>query len=193
MAKVVIVKVAQVEKAVSFLVQFEKHTFRSGIRILAYMLRYVARAWNARLDSNVRPQRWQCFDTEEVHTEEFEIAKVVALKIMQREAFLKELSLLQKGKAIKTSSYAQLGLFIDEQGIIRCKGRLEHMLVPDILNAPILVDPEDPLIIAFINNLHICANCTSKNYTLHRVRHEMHGPKLKKKVYGIVSAILVSI
>ena len=173
--RTIAVNVAVNEVQVSFLKEFGKRDFKTSVKALAHVIRFINNAWPKKPD--ISPCKLRHFTTDHIGPDEFSVAQTLALKIMQREAFEKEIGILLKKKPIRTGPFANLDLFLDDQNIIRCRGRLEYMVSPELANAPVLVDTESPFTTAFIGYLHKCANCTSNNYTLHKVRQVMHGLK----------------
>ena len=63
---------------------------------------------------------------------------------------------------------------------------MENLLEPKIKNDPILVHGYHPLIQSYIHYKHIHLNCSSNQYTLHKVRKEFCGPYLTVNVSKIV-------
>ena len=71
--------------------------------------------------------------------EELNHAKHVAIKVMQQDMFGNKLSLLKQKKPVMEGPAKKLNLYLDPDGLIRCKGRLENLPDADISNEPILV------------------------------------------------------
>ena len=183
--RTVAVNVIASEVQQSILREFGSRDFKTSVKALAFVIRFIHKSWPKKPD--IIPCKLRHFTNDHIGPEEFALVQTLAIKIMQKEAFYKEIELLKNKKPIPTGPYATLDLFLDEQDIIRCRGRLEFMVSPEMANAPVLVDTDSPFTTAFIGYQHRCANCSSNNYTLHRVRQVMHGLRLRKKVTNIVS------
>ena len=155
---------------------FNRYRFEKGLRILAYVLRPF-KSKSAQVIN---------FKGKFVSKEELDLAKLIGIKIMQSDMFLEEFNLLKAGKSVKAGICRKWNLFLDSDGIIRCKGRLLNLLEPRIKNDPILVNAKHPFVEGFISYLHWHTNCSSRANTLHNVRKVIHGPHLTTTVKKIV-------
>ena len=117
---------------------------------------------NNRLIKTVAPN----FHRDTITTQELTNAKTIAIKTMQREAFANELAILNNGNTVNHGSNRKYNLFLDPQGIIRCKHRLDNL--PGNEMYPILAHGKHPFIIGYITWKHIHANCSSRQYTLQK-------------------------
>ena len=120
-----------------------------------------------------------------ISKEEFLQGEILAIKTMQRVEFQQELYLLKKGKRIKNGPYAQVKLYLDTNGIIRCHGRLGEPELADY-NTPVLFPERHPLTILYISHLHRCFNCPGTNNTTKVVMRKIHSLKLRKVVQEVV-------
>ena len=170
--KISIYKITVVETKTSVLEYFSNKEFLSGLRTLAILLRVAKQKTISAYKK-----------TEVLSKEEIDEAKITGIKMMQKEMFPTELNALQKGEKIDTPN-RKLNLYLDN-GIIRCRGRLENLLVTDIQNDPILVDGGHPFVRSFIRYYHRHYNCSSKRYTLNKVRRMVHGPNVHKAVDAV--------
>ncbi|CAL4157452.1 unnamed protein product, partial [Meganyctiphanes norvegica] len=164
----------------SLLKFFAKANFETGLRKLAFALRAFPHK-NRKTGTTE-----QNFEKGSVSKQAMDQAKQTAIRIMQADMFGDVLHQLKRGNPIKKGPYRKLNLFIDKQGIIRCMGRLNNLLEPKIKNDPIFVHGKHPFIESFIRYKHHHSNCASKQYTLHKVRQEVHGPSLTVTVNKIV-------
>ena len=121
---------------------------------------------------------------------EMRSAERLAIKTMQLQCFPKELKSLQKGERVQNPKFFQLKLYLDRYGIIRIQGRLrdEHFTKT---NKPILFGYRHPFTILFILNRHKGYNCSSKDYTLNKVRREIHSFKLRRQIVEIVNKCII--
>ena len=122
---------------------------------------------------------------------DFAVGERLAIRTMQREAFPKELELLEKGQKVigPDGEFAQLKLYLDCHGIIRLHGRCNDEALK-IANKPILFAYNHPLTILYILNRHKCLNCSSVNYTLNQIRRDIHSSKLRIQIRELISKCL---
>ena len=168
-----------VEKT-SLLKYFADANFESGLRKTAYILR--AFQHNSRITNFIQP----IHHSDLVTKKELNHAKNVAIKVMQQDMFGNELSLLKQKKSVMEGPAKKLNLYLDPDGLIRCKGRLENLPDADISNEPILVHGRHPFTESFIRYKHMHFNCSSRQYTLHKVRKDVHGPGLTVAVNRVI-------
>ena len=159
---------------------FSISTFEAGLRKMAYLLRWF------KTRSRISASKEVKYDRDFVSKEELDDAKLAAIRVMQSDMFAEELHILNANKEVKKGPCRKWSLFLDSDGIIRCKGRLLNLLEPRIKNNPILVHGHHPFIESYIRYKHLHSNCSSRNYTLHKVRKEFHGPSLTVSVNKIV-------
>ena len=168
----------RIAKQTSFLNFFSGRKFTSSLRILAMLQRI------AKLTS------FKIFATDSMLTkQEIDQAKTTCISIMQREMFPTELQSLEDNTKVKTSN-KKFNLYMDK-GVIKCEGRLTNLHDPDIQNNPILVDGGHPVTRSFIEHYHRHYNCSSKRYTLNKVRTMIDGPNVKKTVDSVCRSCYV--
>ena len=114
----------------------------------------------------------------------------LAIKTMQRECFPEEIKILENGGQVKKNEFCQLKLYLDQYGIIRIQGRLRDEHFTNI-NKPILFGYRHPLTILLILNHHRCCNCSGVNYTLNKVRKDIHSPKLRRQIREVINKCLI--
>ncbi|CAL4163767.1 unnamed protein product, partial [Meganyctiphanes norvegica] len=164
--------VIQETKITSLLRFFETREFTFNLRVLATVLKiFKAKSFKA------------VFRKDAISKEEIDDAKIKGIRIMQEDMFPEELAALHNNRKITTSN-RKLNLYLQE-GIIKCRGRLGNLQDSQIQNDPILVNGGHPFVRGFIGYLHRHFNCSSKRYTLNKVRQFMHGPNLTKAVDSI--------
>ena len=98
---------------------------------------------------------------------ELDMAKVVDMKIMQREMFKEELDKLQQGQPIKAGPSGTKDLYLDPKGIIMSRGRIEQRLDPLTGRDQILVNGYHPFVQAYIRFKHKHLNYSSKEHNSH--------------------------
>ena len=163
----------------SILPFFAQGNFHSNMRTTAYTLRAFLNPPYPRIcKSNAIT-----FHRDVVHKDELINAKSVAIRIMQRESFPRQLALLRGGKPIK-GPLKKLNLYIDNIGIIRCRHRLENL--PGNELHPMLAHGQHPFTIGYIRCKHIHTNCSSRQHTLQDIRKDIEGPKLTTAIKKVI-------
>ena len=159
---------------------FSEGMFLKNLKNFTYAIR-----WR---DAFIRDRKVFCENF--ISVEEFDYAKTVALKIMQKECFTLELELLKAGKPVKHGPCRLMQLFLDSEGIIRCFSRVPYLLVKNKCEAPVLVNAEHPYVYAYIKHRHIWNNCYGTNSSMNNIKWMMHGLKLKKVINHIVKTCI---
>ena len=121
---------------------------------------------------------------------QFEFAKLKAILIMQQECFSTEKLILDSGRNVTSGPCRGFGLKYDSLGVIRCTSKAIQLDHIDNIG-PILTAPKHPFVMSYIYSLHYHSNCASRNYTLNRVRREIHGPGLKVMINRIVQRCFI--
>ena len=80
----------------------------------------------------------------------------------------------------------QVNCFVDSQGVIRCKGRLEHSVLPYKTKFPILIDGHHPLTNLLIHQAHVCAKHQRTKATLAILRTQYWLPKGRSIVKAFI-------
>ena len=95
-------------------------------RVAAWMLRFANNARPAKYDL---PKRKGC-----IAVAELEVAEHFILKDVQQNAFEEEISHLERGKAVpSTSVLSPLSPYVDSSGMLRVGGRLKNVsIAPDV-------------------------------------------------------------
>ena len=159
---------------------FSDSNFETGLRKMAYLLRWF------KTRSRVSKVSGEKFHINVITKEELDNAKLAAIRVMQSDMFTEELRTLKAKKEVKVGPCRKWGLYLDTDGIIRCWGRVLDHLEPRIKNNPILVHGQHPFVQSFIRYKHKHSNCSSRNYTLHKIRKELYGISLTVAVNKIV-------
>ena len=106
-------------------------------------------------------------------------AKQYLIKHKQNECYKNELEKLQKGKAVNYGKCRSFRLYLDEHGIIRCKGRFECSPTMKDINFPILYGTKHTLTDLMLWNIHEKENCPGYSYALHKIKKDMYFPRFK--------------
>ena len=101
------------------MIDLEKYNnLNRSLRIVGYVLRFINNCRNAILGCDLK--------TSSFTTEELDIAKTKLIYIVQRESFSDEIQALSSYSSVpKYSKLHKLDPFIDNDGIVRIKGRLQ--------------------------------------------------------------------
>ena len=111
--------------------------------------------------------------------------ETLAIKTMQRNCFSEILETLEKGKRVTANEFLKLKLFLDDKGIIRIHGRLADEFFKHS-NKPILFGYRHPLTVLFILDRHRLYNCSPVDFTLNKIRREIHSVKLRRQIREII-------
>ena len=96
---------------------------------------------------------------------------------------------IQEGKA--NNLMTQLGVYIDEEGILRDHGRLEHSNMDSETKHPVLLHKKDRFTELLIDQIHRKANHCGVAQTLAQTRHRFWIPKGRSAVKGILNRCTV--
>ncbi|CAL4222246.1 unnamed protein product, partial [Meganyctiphanes norvegica] len=171
-------------KEKSILKFFDTYDFTRSMKVLIYVFRL---AHSTQFHKNLNKSFGNIFQS---NLGQFEFAKLKAILIMQKECFSTEKLILDSGKNVESGPCRGFGLRYDELGIIRCTTKAVQ-LNPISELGPILVAPKHPFVMSYIYSLHYHSNCASRNYTLNRVRREIHGPGLKVMINRLVQRCFI--
>ena len=111
--------------------------------------------------------------------------ETLAIKTMQRDSFSEILKTLEKGERVTNNEFLKLKLFLDDQGIIRIHGRLADEFFKHS-NKPILFGYRHPLTVLFILDRHRLYNCSPVEFSLNKIRREIHSLKLRRQIREII-------
>ena len=114
----------------------------------------------------------------------------LALRTMQKEYFPREIERLKLGRRICEGPFAQLKLYLDKYGIIRCHGRLKDKNFAKV-NSPVLFPPRHPLTILYIQSQHKCYNCMGVTSLLNKVRRFLHCIRLRSLIVEILKNCII--
>jgi len=81
----------------------------------------------------------------------------------------------------------QLGLYLDSEQLIRCKGRIENSELKDTACHPVLLSPRDYLTELIVLRCHLDCSHGGVNQTLSQVRQEFWIPKGRQCVKTVLS------
>ena len=148
-------------------------TFFSGLTVLIKAIK----SPNKRVEF---PTYTDCLQNYKIPPTKAEGEKL-AIKTMQLNSFPQLIKTLEKGERVTEEQFLQLKLFMDDQGIIRVHGRLTDEFFKHS-NKPILFGYRHPLTVLFILDRHRLYNCGPVEYSLNKIRREIHSPKLRRQI-----------
>ena len=90
-------------------------TLNKAYRVIAWVLRFISKA-----------RKRSVSDSVDLSSQEIVSAREVFIKVLQFQNFQKEIVLLKSGKSVpKDSKLSKLAPFIDEDGVLRVRGRIQ--------------------------------------------------------------------
>ncbi|XP_058984316.1 uncharacterized protein LOC131805086 [Musca domestica] len=123
-----------------------KNSFRKLQRILAYVLRFTS---NARMQKAHRPQHIA------VSSKELDDSLRRIIQAVQSSEFAADINALKAEKQInKHSSLCSLSPFLDDEGILRVGGRLEHAMLQMDAKHQMILPYNDPLVKLLFKTFH---------------------------------------
>ncbi len=111
------------------------------------------------------------------------------IKQSQYSSYKAELSSLKdNGKKVlhKTSRIRQLGLFIDDDGLIRCNGRIHNARVPEITKFPYLLPANDIFTKLVVMDAHSHLSHSGLNATVVHIRQQFWIPTIRQCIKKIL-------
>ena len=126
----------------------------------------------------------------QVDAEEMRDAEILWLKSVQSTVFKHELKLLNKGRE-KNQLIKQLNMFTDENGIIRCQGRIDHSGLPVEAQRPILLPAKHRFTELVIEEAHHTVHHNGIRETLNRIREKYWVLRGRESVKGLLKKCVV--
>ncbi|XP_045031860.1 uncharacterized protein LOC116918548 [Daphnia magna] len=103
--------------------------------------------------------------------DELKSARLLLIRVSQRDSFPDDLSSLRKAKSVRPESrLLKLAVYLDDAGIIRVGGRLENAPISAEARHPAVLEPKHPLTRLFIRWAHISVAHGRADRTLAEVR-----------------------
>lgn len=141
------------------------------LRVTAYIFRFITRAHSQHsLSRSSLPSRSLALASEELNT-----SRVYWLKYIQAQRFSEDRSRLLGHLPLSSKSpLRSLHPFLDEQGLIRVGGKLQHANLPETTKHPIIL-ASHPLVKVLIRHIHLRAlhaGPTLTLLTLHLLRED---------------------
>ena len=149
-------------------IEFERFSSKTRlVRTFAWVLRFIE-ILKQRLKKEVVSEELQ----ETLTVNELNRAENLIIRFVQSESFANEKAYLEidKPRVKPPNLIRDFALFIDEEGIIRCKTRLKHALVIDGSKSPILLPSKHYFTTLTIRQIHANSGHNSISYTLSACR-----------------------
>ena len=96
----------------------------------------------------------------------------------QTRYFKREVEMIKAGGIRPSSRLRNLGPYIDDVGLLRVSGRLQHSSLTETAKHPVILDPKDQLVSMIVDDVHKKNGHVGAQHTLHRLRQEywiLHG------------------
>ena len=142
------------------------------VRVTALVLRFIKKL------------RKQPCAMAEINANDVMEAEKLWIRNIQSASFAEEIECFRTGKP--NSRVKQLRLFIDDDSIIRCEGRIHHSTVPADAKQPILLPPKHHYTKLIIRDSHILVHHDGIRETLNCVRGKYWILRGRESVKGIV-------
>ncbi|XP_065180165.1 uncharacterized protein LOC135810600 [Sycon ciliatum] len=152
-------------------------SFSALVRVSALCLRFLSR---------LRPQGGKSFGVDSSCNSEVKVAKIMWLHHAQQN--LSDVSAVENCK--KHSPKDKLRLFLDENRLIRCRGRLENAELCYQAKYPVLIPQTHPITQLIINDCHLMTMHGGVAHTLSRLRYEYWLPRGRATVKSFITKCL---
>ena len=122
---------------------------------------------------------------------ELESAEIWWIKRVQRFEYTEVREKLLGHNNFRLPIVNQLQLYLDEQGIIRCKGRLQNALIPDSTKNPILLPKWHQFTRLIVRRAHCTDFHGGVNYTIAKLRQSYWIPQIRQLVKNVLRKCIV--
>ncbi len=164
------------QPGIHHLIDVSKHTrLTLLIRITAYVLRFV---------NNLTKRSTPRYDT--LTTTEIQEAEQKWILATQSLFYAKEISSLKSKSPNRLPLTRQLRLFLDENGLLRCGGRIHNAPVDELTKFPYLLPPKQPFTNLVIENAHRNQLHAGVNSTVTTLRQKFWIPAARQSVKSVL-------
>ena len=136
------------------------------LRTMAWVLRFIAKLKAKVSKSNLNIEH----ESDTLTSSEIEHAEKTILKQVQNESFVEEIEYLKERKGKPPKLVHDFDLFLDDEGILRCKTRLQNAPVIDTSKRPILLPKRHHFTTLVIREIHDSVAHSGVRMTLSVVR-----------------------
>ncbi len=156
------------------IIDHEKYSTKIKLlRVTAQVFRFVKKL-----------RKQPCTTSPEISADELIEAEKSWIQSIQSTEFAKELECIRTGRT--NLRVQQLGLFLDDDKIIRCEGRIDHATVPNSTKQPILLPPRHGFTKLIIRESHEIVHHDGIRETLNCVRGKYWVLRGRECVKGVV-------
>ncbi|CAB4026973.1 Hypothetical predicted protein, partial [Paramuricea clavata] len=138
------------------------------LRVTALVIIRFIKKTSIRFIKKTRKQ--PCTISPEVNADELKESEKLWIRSIQSTDFAEEIECIHNG--CMNSRVNQLGLFVDDDKIIRCDGRIGHSTMPDDAKQPILLPPKQEFTRLIIREAHELVHHDGIRETLNCVRRK---------------------
>ena len=151
------------------------------LKVTAYVLRFIR---NIKKSTNVPLiVNTKC---ESISAEELSMAEILWIESVQTEKFANEIQFLRGTRKPKQERVEQFGLFIDEDGVLKCKGRIGNSTLPLSSKFPILLPSKHAFVDLVVKDVHERMRHSGINHTLSTIRERFWLIKGRQSVKNIL-------
>lgn len=156
------------------------------LRVTAYVLRFIRNAKKS-VSNRETPKSPERSSRKELNAQELNQAEMLWIKTVQTASFAKELEFLQSKRGTFPPVYVtQFNLFLNDQQIIRCKGRVSNAPLSEESKNPILLPSKHPLTNLIIQDVHSKIKHSGIKDTLTTIRERFWVPRGREAVKRIL-------
>ena len=157
------------------------------LRVTAYVLRFVdiLKRRTSTRKSEKKEELTKEEDDRELNSTEISRAESLWIKTVQASSFKVELKFVRNECQPKPRRVEQFGLFLDENKLLRCRGRLNNAILSSDNKNPILLPSKHPYVELLIRQTHDKIKHSSVNNTLTTIRERfwiLRGRQAVKRV-----------
>ena len=149
-------------------------SYQKLLRITAYILRLI---YNCRTRQESR-RPGSC------NTEEIQKSALLWIKCCQEQTYPEEYCALTRKQKPNRSlpRIRQLQLYLDENNVIKCKGRMQNAPIPETAKYPMLLPANEPLTTLLVKEAHQQLLHSGFNSTIAHIRQSIWIPSIRQFV-----------
>ena len=145
-------------------------SLRKRLRVTSYVLRFIQNC-----KSNKEKRKISTLSVDEIHN-----ANIQYIKTVQESAFQEEIKSIESNR--KMSIVRQLRLFIDTDGILRSRGRIENAHIKETTKHPFLLTTKHRLTTLIVMDAHENQLHGGVNSTVTQLRQTYWIPRIRQCV-----------
>ena len=170
----------QTEPGIHNVIDIKKFSiYRRQIRVTAYVIRFInlckAKLRTSRSLSSIKP----------LTVSELQEAEKLWLLSCQSTSYHAEITSL-KSKDKRTTLVKQLQLFLDQEGFIRCGGRIHNAPLPELTRFPYLFPAKHPLTRVIVLDAHANQLHAGTSALVSHIRQRYWIPSIRQYIQGLL-------